>query len=79
LVARGYNQTYGIHYDETFAPIAKMSIVRILTSHATNFGWSLHQLDVKNACLHGDLHEEVYMEIPSIFSHFETIEKVCRL
>ena len=48
MVARGYNQTYGIHYDETFGLVAKMSIVRILTSCAANFGWSLHQLDVKN-------------------------------
>jgi len=49
LVARGYSQTYGIDYDETFAPVAKMSTVRTLISCAANFGWSLHQLDVKNA------------------------------
>jgi hypothetical protein len=49
LVARGYSQTYGIDYDETFAPVEKMSTVRILISCATNFGWPLHQLDVKNA------------------------------
>ena len=45
LVARGYSQTYGIDYDETFAPVAKMNTVRILISCAANFGWSLHQLD----------------------------------
>ena len=79
LVARGYTQTYGIDYDETFAPVAKMNTVRILISCATNFGWPLHQLDVKNAFLHGDLHEEVYMEIPPGFSSAETTGKVCRL
>uniref|UniRef100_A0A8R7UCU5 Reverse transcriptase Ty1/copia-type domain-containing protein n=1 Tax=Triticum urartu TaxID=4572 RepID=A0A8R7UCU5_TRIUA len=79
LVARGYSQTYGIDYDETFAPVAKMSTVRILISCATNFGWPLHQLDVKNAFLHGDLHEEVYMEIPPGFSTPRTAGKVCRL
>jgi hypothetical protein len=47
LVARGYSQTYGIDYDETFAPVAKMNTVRILISCAANFGWTLHQLDVK--------------------------------
>ena len=79
LVARGYSQTYGIDYDETFAPVAKMSTVRILISCAANFGWPLHQLDVKNAFLHGDLQEEVYMEMPPGFVTPETEGKVCRL
>lgn len=79
LVARGYSQTYGIDYDETFAPVAKMNTVRILISCAANFGWPLHQLDVKNAFLHGDLQEEVYMEIPPGLSTPGTVGKVCRL
>ena len=79
LVARGYSQTYGIDYDETFAPVAKMNTVRVLVSCAANFGWKLHQLDVKNAFLHGDLKEEVYMEIPPGFGTEQTTGKVCRL
>lgn len=79
LVARGYSQTYGIDYDETFAPVAKMNTVRILISCGANFGWPLHQLDVKNSFLHGDLQEEVYMEIPPSFSASEAVGKVCRL
>jgi hypothetical protein len=79
LVARGYSQTYGIDYDETFAPVAKMSTIRTLISCAANFGWPLHQLDVKNAFLHGDLREEVYMDIPPGFSNSNTQGKVCRL
>jgi hypothetical protein len=79
LVARGFSQTYGIDYDATFAPVAKMNTVRILDSCAANFLWKLHQLDVKNAFLHGDLHEEVYMEIPPGFGTRETTGKVCRL
>ena len=49
-------------HQETFVPVAKMNIVRVLLSLATNFGWSLQQFDVKNVFLHGDLEEEVYME-----------------
>jgi hypothetical protein len=78
LVARGYSQAYGIDYDETFAPVAKMSTIRTLISCAANFGWPLNQLDVKNAFLHGDLQEEVYMDTPG-FSKPEMDGKVCRL
>ena len=59
-MAKGYSQTYGIDYNETFAPVAKMSTVRMLVFLAMNGGWKLHQLDVKNAFLHDDLLEEVH-------------------
>jgi hypothetical protein len=79
LVAKGYSQTYGVDYGETFAPVAKMNTIRTLISIAANNKWKLFQMDVKNAFLHGDLEEEVYMEIPPGFGTQETEGKVCRL
>jgi hypothetical protein len=79
FVAKGYSQTYVIDYDETFALVAKMSTVRTLISCAANKGWKFHQMDVKNAFLHRELQEEVYMEISPGFWTKQTKGKVCKL
>ena len=54
LVAKGYAQTYGVDYTDTFSPIAKLSSVRSLISLVATHHWPLFQLDVKNAFLHED-------------------------
>ena len=55
LVAKGYTQTFGIDYQETFPPVMKMNSIRVLLSIAANNDWNLHQFEVKNAFLHGIL------------------------
>ncbi|CAH9066394.1 unnamed protein product [Cuscuta europaea] len=78
LVIFGNRQVAGLDYTDTFAPVAKMVTVRAFLVIATCKNWELHQMDVHNAFLHGDLHEEVYMTIPPRYTTSDS-SLVCRI
>jgi hypothetical protein len=77
LVAKGFQQIHGIYYDETFSPVENMDSIHLDLAIAATKGWEVHQMDVKNAFLHGDLSKEIYMEQPYGFIHNSYL--VCRL
>ncbi|GJS96815.1 ribonuclease H-like domain-containing protein [Tanacetum coccineum] len=79
LVANGSNQQHGVDFDETFSPVVKPATIRTVLSLAVSRQWPIHQLDVKNAFLNGDLSETVYMHQPPGFIDSRYPNHVCLL
>lgn len=77
LVARGFLQTFGLDYHDSFAPVAKVVTVRLLIAFAVNNQWNVHQLNINNAFLHGKLGEDVYLVPPQGFKVHA--RQVCKL
>ena len=78
FIAKRFTQQLGLDYSETFSPVAKSIYVRIVLSLSVVIGWFLHQMDVNNAFLHGDLIEDVYMSLLPGF-HSKGGNLVCKL
>ena len=68
LVAKGFTQTHGVDYDETFSPVAMVKSIRILLAIASYYDYEIWQMDVKIAFLNGKLLEDVYMTLLVLIS-----------
>jgi hypothetical protein len=78
-VIRGFSQQPGVEFDETFSHVVILATIRIVLSLALTHSWPIHQLDVKNAFLHGNLDEVVYIRQPSDFVNPQFPNHVCLL
>lgn len=74
IVAKGYSQKYGVDYNQTFAPVARMESIRLMLALAAELGMKIRQFNVVTAYLNGNLEEDVFMEIPEMLPEmFERI------
>jgi hypothetical protein len=78
-VAKGYTQKESENFFDTYSPVARLTIIRVLLSLATSHGLFFHQMDVKTAFLNRELEEEIYMDQPNGFIANGQEDKVCRL
>ena len=78
-VLRSFTQRPGVDYDKAFSPVVKHATVCTVLSLALSCSWPVHQLDVKNAFLHGTLSETVYCSQPAGFVDSSCPDMVCRL
>ena len=79
LVVKGFSQKQGIDFDEIFSSIVKMCLIRVILGLAASMNLKLEQLDVKNAFLHGDLDEEIFIEQPEGFKVKGKENMICKL
>ena len=79
LVAKGFHQQPGMDFIETFSPVIKPATVRLVLGIAVSLNWSIRQLDVSIAFLHGCLKEEVYMQQPQGYVNPSKPHYVCKL
>ncbi|GKC85760.1 gag-pol polyprotein, partial [Tanacetum coccineum] len=67
LVAKGYSQEEGINFEESFALVARLEVVRLFVAYVARKSFPIYQMDVKATFLNGPLKEEVYVNQPDGF------------
>ncbi|GKA60138.1 putative ribonuclease H-like domain-containing protein [Tanacetum coccineum] len=79
LVTQGYTQEEGIDYDEVFAPVARIKVIRLFLAYASFKDFVVYQMDVKSAFLYGKIEEEVYICQPLGFEDLEFPDKIYKV
>jgi hypothetical protein len=79
FVAQGFSQKEGIEYEKNFSPVARYSSIRTILSMASMMKWKVHQMDVKETLLNGEIKEEVYVEKPLGFETHDRETHLCKL
>ena len=79
IVAKGFRQVAGVDYNETYAPVVSMSIVRLFLCVVNLLNLECDQMDAVTAFLNGELDEEIFMEVPAVFCDPNRPNLVCRL
>ncbi|GJW50146.1 retrovirus-related pol polyprotein from transposon TNT 1-94 [Tanacetum coccineum] len=79
LVAKGYGQEEGIDIEESFAPVARLEVVRIFVAYVAHKNFPIYQMDVKTTFLNGPLKEEVFVCQPDVFHMAQQITPAVQL
>jgi hypothetical protein len=79
VVAKGFHQIDGVDYTESFFLVVKPGTIHMIITIALVKHWTIQQLEVKNAFLHGLPSEDIYMEQPPGMTDPKLPHHVCKL
>ena len=77
FVSKGFSQVQGVDYIDTFALVSKVDSISVVLVVVASKRWEVHHMDVKSDFIHGEIHEDIYMQHHECFIHDPSL--VCRL